>query len=390
MDSTDARARTRARLICLLMATFVIGTDDFVIAGVLPAIAAEQGVGEAAAGQLVTVFSITYALAAPPLAVITAPWPRRRLVVGGLAVFGGINAVTALAAGFAMLMVLRVAAALTAAAITPAVFAMAARLAAPGRVGRAIGVVAAGLTVSLFAGVPLGSLLGSAFGWRSAFAAVALATGAVFAASALLLPSLPGAAETGLAARLRILSRPAVLLGVLSTVIGAAGGLMTYTYIAPITRDLTGREGALLAVFIAVAGLAGAAGTVVGGRLTDRWGADRALLFSFSVQLAATAGLALSSVTSRGTTPVWLVAALVAIWGFGGWAFNPPMNARMLRLGGEAGTEAVALNTSGLYVGVALGGGLGGGAVALYGGTGVALTATGIGLVTLGLMIVSV
>lgn len=212
MDSTDARARTRARLICLLMATFVIGTDDFVIAGVLPAIAAEQGVGEAAAGQLVTVFSITYALAAPPLAVITAPWPRRRLVVGGLAVFGGINAVTALAAGFAMLMVLRVAAALTAAAITPAVFAMAARLAAPGRVGRAIGVVAAGLTVSLFAGVPLGSLLGSAFGWRSAFAAVALATGAVFAASALLLPSLPGAAETGLAARLRILSRPAVLL----------------------------------------------------------------------------------------------------------------------------------------------------------------------------------
>ncbi|GAA1106824.1 hypothetical protein GCM10009605_47270 [Nocardiopsis composta] len=62
---------------CLLLATFVIGTDDFVIAGVLPKIAREQGVGEPAAGQLVTVFSVTYALAAPVIAVATARWPRR-------------------------------------------------------------------------------------------------------------------------------------------------------------------------------------------------------------------------------------------------------------------------------------------------------------------------
>ncbi|GAA4887421.1 hypothetical protein GCM10023405_00440 [Streptomonospora salina] len=120
-------------LVCLLLAAFVIGTDDFVIAGVLPAIAEEQAISEAAAEQLVTVFSITYAAAAPPIAVATARWPRKALVVGGLTVFAALNLLTALAPSYAALMALRVLAALIAASITPAVFATAARLARPDR-----------------------------------------------------------------------------------------------------------------------------------------------------------------------------------------------------------------------------------------------------------------
>ncbi|SDI53028.1 Predicted arabinose efflux permease, MFS family [Sinosporangium album] len=390
MTSAAKSARGRGWLVSLMLATFAIGTDDFVVAGVLPAIAADQGVSEAAAGQLVTVFSLTYALAAPPLAVATARWPRKTLVVGGLAVFAVINVVTALAPTYAALMALRVLAALAAAAITPALFALAGGLAAPERVGRAIGVVASGLTMSLFLGVPIGSLLGSAFGWRSTFLAVALFTCAVLAAAAATLPALPGAPKIGVGAQVRALSRTAVLLSVLATVTGAAGGMMTYTYIAPITHDLTGRGGAILAAFIGVVGVAGAAGSVAGGRLTDRWGADRALLFTFGVLLAATAALAITGFVGGGTAPVWLVMIVLAAWGFGGWGFNPPMNARALRLAGDAGTEAVALNTSGLYVGIALAGGLGGTAVALYGGLGATVAATAIGVATLFLMLFSV
>src|SRR5690625_4018781 len=139
-------------LVCLMLVTFAIGTDDFIIAGILPEIAQDLQVSEASAGQLVTAFSITYALAAPPLAVAMARLPRKTLVTGGLGLFAVINVLTALAPNYATVMLLRLIAALIAAAISPAVFGMAARLSHPDRVGRSLGIVAAGLTVSLFAG----------------------------------------------------------------------------------------------------------------------------------------------------------------------------------------------------------------------------------------------
>ncbi|GAB3205165.1 Predicted arabinose efflux permease, MFS family [Marinactinospora thermotolerans DSM 45154] len=385
------RPRDWGWLVCLMLVSFAIGTDDFVIAGVLPAISADLRVNEATAGQLVTAFSVTYAVAAPPLAVATATVPRRLLVIGGMSVFALVNLVSALAPNYPVLMALRVLSALVAAAITPATFAMAERLASPERAGRAIGVVAAGLTVSLFLGVPIGAFLGSTFGWRSTFVAVGLFSLAVAAAGALLLPAVAGSVTSGVRAQLRTLSRPAVLLCVAGTTAGACAGLMTYTYIAPITRDLTGGDGPILALLIAVVGLSGAAGTFLCGRATDRWGADRTLLATYAGLVAATVALTLIGVVGRGTAPVWLLAGALAVWGFAGWGFNPPMNMRMLRLAPDAGTEAVALNTSGLYVGIAFAGAIGGMVLAGGGGgVGVTVAAAGIGAATLVLMAVSV
>lgn len=375
-------ATGRARLLGLTLVTFVFGTDDFIIAGILPEIARDQQVSEAAAGQLVTVFSITYALAAPPLAVATARLSRKPLLLAGLVLFAGLNLLTALAPGFAVLMALRVSAALVAAAISPAAFAMAARLAAPEQVGRAVGMVAAGLTISLFVGVPLGSLLGTAFGWRPTFMVVALLTLLVMMINARMLPPVPGAPEIGVRAQLRILGRPAVLTCVLGTTMGASGGLLIYTYIGPITRDLTGHGGPLLALFIGVVGVAGALGTVAGGRLTDRWGADRALLGSFALLALAILALAGIGLGSGGTTPVWLTVIVLVAYGFAGWGFNPPMTTRALQLAGDAGTEAVALNTSALYVGISLAGVLGGAALTADGGRGAAIVAALICLAT--------
>lgn len=366
-----------------MLVTFVIGTDDFIIAGLLPEIAQDLRVSEAVAGQLVTVFSLTYALAAPPLAVAMAKLPRKSLLTCGLAAFAAVNLITAISPNYASLLALRVVAALIAASISPAVFGMAARLAAPDRVGRSLGVVAAGLTVSLFVGVPSGSLLASSFGWRSTFVAVALFTVLILLMSALALPKLAGAPEIGVRAQLRILSRPAVLSCVLGTVMGASGGLLVYTYIAPITADIGDHGGTRLAGFIAVVGLAGALGTFVGGRLTDRWGADRALLRAFGLMATALIALGGIGVFSAGAAPAWVVALALAAYGFAGWGFNPPMNARALRLAGDAGTEAIALNTSALYVGISIAGVLGGAAVAAHDGLGAAVAAAGISLIAL-------
>lgn len=364
-----------------MLVTFVIGTDDFIIAGVLPEIAHDLQVSEAAAGQLVTVFSIVYAVTAPPLAVMTARFPRKALVVAGLGVFSAINLITAIAPGYGALLLLRVAAALVAATISPAVFAMAARISAPDRVGRSLGVVAAGLTVSLFAGVPLGSLLASVHGWRSTFVSVAVFSAVVLVATIRLLPRVPGAPEIGVRRQLQILRRPAVLSCVLGTAMGASGGLMMYTYIGPITHDLSGHGGSAVAAFIGVVGGAGAVGTFVGGRLTDRWGADRALLRAFGLMATAVSAVAIAGLTT-GATPWWILVIGLAAYGFAGWGFNPPMNARALQLADDAGTEAVAMNTSALYVGISIAGALGGAAVAAYGGQGPAVTAAIICMIT--------
>ncbi|MEU5401766.1 MFS transporter [Streptomyces sp. NPDC005963] len=376
-------------LLCLFLTTFVIGTDDFVIAGMLPEIASDLNVSEAAAGQLVTVFSVTYAIAAPPLAVATARLPRKPVIVGGLAVFALANAITALAPHHTALTVMRVLTALIAATITPAVFALAARASAPERVGRAMGTVAAGLTVSLFIGVPVGTLLSSAHGWRVTFLAVALASTAVALVSLRILPALPGAPEIGVRQQLRALSRPAVLLCVAGTVLGASSGLMTYTYIAPLTHDLTGRDGSVLALFISVIGVSGALGTYLCGRLTDRWGSDRTLITTFTGLVTATAALALIGTLTHGA-PIWLVVIVLAVWGFTGWGFNPPMNARALELARGAEAEAVALNTSGLYLGIAVAGALGGWALSHHDGTGVAVTAAAVGVVAALVIVASV
>lgn len=386
----SSRTLGPGRLLCLTLAAFAVGTDDLLIAGLLPVIAQDLDVGTAAAGQLVTVFSITYAVAAPPLAVATARLPRCTLLLGALSLFALVNLVTALAPGYVTLMALRVCAALVAALITPVAFAMAAGLSAPERTGRAVGMVAAGLTVSLFLGVPAGTVLGAAFGWRAAFVAVAVFTGLVLLASAALLPSLPGSSQAGPREQLRALSRPAILFCVTGTVLGASCGFMTYTYIAPITVDLTGSSGVVLAPLIATIGVAGALGTLVCGRATDRWGADRVLLVTFVGMVATSVVLALLAPLTGGGLPAWALGGVLAVWGFAAWGFAAPMSARLLGLAGEAGTEALALNTGGLYVGTAVAGMVGGAVVASSGGAAVPVAAACVGFVALVVMALSV
>ncbi|HLU56371.1 MAG TPA: MFS transporter [Pseudonocardia sp.] len=383
----------RGWLPCLLLVTFVVGTDDFVIAGLLPAIAGDLAVTEAAAGQLVTAFSITYALAAPVLAAAAAGIDRRTLLGAGLAVFALVNAVAAVAPSYPVLMALRVLAAAVAAAMTPVAFTVAAALARPERVGRAIGAVAAGLTVSLVVGVPLGSLLGAAFGWRSTFWLVAGLASAGAAAVGAALPALPGRRTgaglgTDLFERLRPIGAPGVLPAIGATAVAATSSFATYTYLAPVVRELTGAGAERVALVIGGIGVAGALGTVLGGRATDRFGPGRTLVSALAAQVAVIAVLAVACVV--GAAPFALVALCYAVWGLAGWAFNPPMNARLLRLAPEAGTEVVALNSSALYVGMALGGALGGAALDVGGVGAVLLVATAVGLVGLVLLAGSV
>lgn len=236
--------RMPAWLFTLLAAAFVLYTDDYVIAGILPELAADLGVTEGQAGQLVTMFSLTVALTAPVAAVVLAAVPRRRLFTTALLVFMAANLAAAATDSFAVLTALRVAAALTAAAMTPALFAFTARHAPAQKVGRYLAIVSLGVTGSISAGVPLGTWIGGVLGWRATFATMAIAGALVFL---LVLSTLPRSEETDdtprLADQFRILRRAPISLGLMANCLLMTGSMMMLTYLAPLPgRDHNSRH----------------------------------------------------------------------------------------------------------------------------------------------------
>ncbi|TFV81463.1 MFS transporter [Microbacterium sp. dk485] len=376
-----------AWLFTLLAAAFVLYTDDYVIAGILPELAADLHVTEGQAGQLVTVFSLTVAVAAPVAAVVLAKAPRRRLFATALLVFIAANLAAAVIGSFAILALLRVAAALAAAAMTPALFAFAARHAPDQNVGRYIAVVSLGVTGSIAAGVPLGTWIGGLFGWRATFATMAVAGALVLILMLGTLPRTEGAADTPrLAEQFLILRRTPVTLGLLANCLLMTGSMMMLTYLGPYLAATTtaGIEDRALA--FSLSGVAGVVGIWLGGIATDRLGADRTLLIGIGAIIAAMVALWalwMSRPASHG-----LVLVVATVWG--GMAFwnSPAIQARLHHLAGSVSGQALALNTSGTYLGVSIGAAVGG-AVLSAGPGPLALAAAGFAASALLLLILA-
>ncbi|MFI7443978.1 MFS transporter [Nonomuraea indica] len=365
--SAEVRPRLPAWLWALTFTTFTFATDDYMIAGILPALSGDLGVTEAAAGQLVTGFSLTFALAAPVASVVTASWPRRRLLTAALSLFVVANVAAAFTTSYPVLMGLRVLAALAAASVVPAAYAIAAQRAPDGRQGRYMALVMGGLTGSLVLGVPIGTWVGGVLGWQAAFGLGGLLGAVSLVAVRATLPGRePGLPE---GARPRVSLRPLasapVVLGLLGIVASVTGSMMLLTYLAPFLRDLAGAGPAELGWVFVMAGAAGFVGGQLGGRAADRWGADRALLAGVGGFTAVMGALTVC----WWLRPLALVALLppLLVWAAVSWWIPPPAQTRLLALAGPAGPQALALNSSAVYVGVSAGGVAGGIVLEMYG-----------------------
>lgn len=343
-------------LAALFIATLALGTDEFVIAGVLNTVAADLGVTPGATGQLVTGFAFAFALGAPVLAVWLDRYPRRLVLAGGLAAFVLANIGCAIAPDLTTLLILRVIAGLSAAAVSTTAFAAAAEGAPEGKQGTYLSVVTAGLTVALFTGVPIGTWIAGALSWRATF--VLIAAVAAFAAviAFATMPRLPGATPGTLGDRLAPLRNPGVLRMVAAIFLCGTGGLMFYTYLGPITLHTLGTDTALPALLLIV-GLVGVVSALLGGRVTDAYGPRRARLAILGGHALA---LALVAILVIAGASVWAFGIGVAIWSIFAWALNPPMQASTIAAAPDAAMTAVSLNISGLYLGTAVAGAVGG------------------------------
>ncbi|MFG1962536.1 MFS transporter [Nonomuraea sp. NPDC049028] len=359
-----------SRLYPLALGNFAVGTGMFVTAGLLAPISHDLDISLSAAGQLMTVFALAYALLSPVLAALTARLSRRRVLLIALAVFVLGNTLTALAPTYPLVMVTRVVAAAGAAMFTPTASGVATALSSPERRGRALALVMGGLSVASAIGVPLGTWLGSALSWRATIWLVVALGVLGFAGVVAVVPDVMIEATGRLADRFAPLADRRVLAVLTTQLLMFAAGFAAYTYIGSLF-DLP------LPAVLWAWGIGGVVGNQVGGRFTDLYGPRRMVLIGIA---ASTVFMALIPVANL-ALPIALVWALC--WGALGWLVAPAQQYRTVAAVPHNVPIGLGLLSSAQYVGLFVAGITGGLALDGYGRAGVIVLATGLALLAL-------
>lgn len=352
-----ARART-APLYLMALGTFAIGTEGFMIAAILPRIAGDLAVSVRAAGQLMAIFALTYAVSSPILTTLTGGLDRRRLLILSLAGFTVANLAAAFAPGFGALAAARVLLAVAAGLYTPSATALAGALVPQHHRGRALAIVTGGTSLAVALGVPLGAVVGSHLGWRATFEGVAGLAAIALAGLVVGLPRDIGAnlAAASLRDRLAVVRQPAALRALLVTTLWAMGSYTVYTFVAPYATATLGFAGGEIGFVLFAWGAAAFAGILAGGAATDRFGPSRWIRLALPTMVLALAGLSLSAEHLAPGAALVPVLAAMAAWGFAGWSFFPAQQARLIAITGVKGASvALSLNASFMYLGFSLG-----------------------------------
>ncbi|MFI0774105.1 MFS transporter [Streptomyces sp. NPDC021212] len=375
----------RVLLLALALGAFSIGTDSLIISGLLDRIATDFDVSPATTGQLISVFALVYAIGAPVLAAVTGALGRKRLLLIALAVFIAANLLGALAPGYPTLMASRVLAAVGAGLYLPCAMIITVSVTPQQWRGRALAIVAGGMSAATALGVPLGTLIGAIGDWRATLVLVAVLATVAAAVLTVAVPQVPAPSAVTLRQRLTAAAHPGVLTALLSNVLACAGEFTVVVYVAPLAREVTGVGAAGVSAFLLVSGLAALLGSAVGGRAADKYGGGRAYHGAVAVLLVGLAAMvpvaAFAPDGSWGTTV--LFGLLLCVISLASWALPPAQNHRIASMDIPEPTVALSLNGSSSYLGLAVGGALGGLAMEHGSVTTLALAGSGVELLAL-------
>jgi predicted MFS family arabinose efflux permease len=359
------------RLLVLALGMFALGTDTFVMAGILPQLAHSFDVDIAVAGQLTTLYAIAYALLAPTIAAVAGNVPRKQLMLAGLGIFVLANLATALAPSFAVALASRVFAGLGAAMYSPTATGTGASIVAPNRRGQAIAVIVAGLTAATALGSPIGTVLGGLGDWRWTMyfvSAVGLAAGLGIL---VLLRQVPLPPRIGLRARLAPLKDSRIGWTLLTTYLGMAGNFLVYVYFS-VVFDRVLVNALVFGALLVVWGASGTLTNIALARVLDRTSPTRVM---FVVLAAQAVDMAFLPWTSASLEPA---VVAVAIWGATGWGIQGPQQYRLVNIAPPIAPVLLGLNTAATYLGVTTAGILGAVGIHLLGAHYLSLLSVGV------------
>ncbi|WP_312094963.1 MFS transporter [Niallia sp.] len=340
------------KIYILAITSFLVGTSQFVISGILDQIAVSVGISVASAGQLITVFALGNAIGTPILIAATAKSNQRKQLLLALTIILLSLLLTVLYNSFGLLIIARVIMGMGTGVFVVTAYNLSSRLAKPGKKIGAMANIAMGYNASLVLGVPIGRVIASAYNWQIIFWIIGLlaivATIVIFK----FIPSMKGEGIIPLRKQLSLLKDSRIVIALSITLFTFLGYSVLNSYIAPFLGSITD-EKYISAILFAI-GIASLAGSKLGGFTADHFGKDNTLLSSLILQLIALFGLFLLM-----NSTIFIVIMLV-FWSVVFMMFGPTQNYNLISLAPQAASIMLSLNSSFVQIGFALGSGLGG------------------------------
>lgn len=339
----------------LAFGVFIVGTGEFVLAGLLPLLSRSLNITPSLAGQVITTFALTCAIAGPILTTATAAWQRRAVLLFAATVYLAGSAWTALAPSYIQVLVGQVVAALGVGLFVPNATVTAAAMVSAAYRGRAIALVISGFTAATALGAPIGTAFGGMYGWR---ATMWLASGLAAVGVVGILVSLPKktsvAMATGLGQQLRLLLDRQILAVLGVTLFAFTAVYIPYTYMGIIFDAATQGSSLNLAALMTTLGVIGTAGNLGAGVLADRIGGPRVVALSLIWLIIA---LAVMRLTTRDLTYAF---AIIAFYGMAAFSISTPQQHRLISLKPDSASVLISLNQAIVYLAIALSGSIGG------------------------------
>lgn len=332
----------------LLFGNFVIGTGIMVVPGTLNDISHSLQISTATAGQLISAAALMVCLGAPVFATLIRNWDRRQLLALSMAWYGALHLVCASLPGFSALLPLRILAVIPAAIFTPQAAACVGLLVPPTHRGRAITMVFLGWSVASVLGMPMAAWIGGTWGWRTAFVLIGLLS---FASALWVWRAMPDGVKPPaltLESWRSTLKSPALMLCIAVTALYSAGQFVLFSYFAPYFKTTLQTTPAQLSLLFGWFGAFGFLGNMLASRYIDRVGAPRMVLVCVGL-------MALSLLAWPLGTSLALAAVVCIPWALGCFSSNSAQQARLVGLGPTLAGGSIALNTSAMYAGQALG-----------------------------------
>lgn len=350
-------------IFALFLAAFGIGTAEFVIAGLLPDVSVDLGVSIPTAGLLISAYAIGVAIGGPLVTLALARVPRKSALLILVGTFTIGQVLCALAPDYTLLMVARLLVSIGHGAYFGVAAITATRIAGPGKAGRAVALLLAGITVSNIIGVPAGTAIGNALGWRATFWAVGGLSLLSVAAIALFVPASPPEhrAAASLGNEIRVLGRPQIWMTFIVVMVAMIAQFSLFTYIAPFLTEITRVPAEVVPWLLLLFGVGSTLGVLIGGRLAD-WKLMPTLV---GMLLAAAA---VYGVIWLAGGNVWVVAVCIVLWSGLSFGFGAPAQTRILKAAADAPNLASPLVPTAFNIGIALGASIG--AAALEAGWG--------------------
>lgn len=343
-------------ILTLTLCAFSVTTAEFVIAGILPLVAAGLSVSIPAAGHLVSAYAVGMIVGGPLVTLLTASVPRKPLMSALLLVFVAGNVFAAMAPGYGILLAARLLSGSVVGTFFALAVVVAASLVAPGKQASAIAKVAFGFNLAMILGAPLGTLVGQQFGWRSTFIAIAILATIAVAFLTKLVPVRGIPTIGSIAGELRVLKNRGLQLALATTAVGNAGVLMFFVYLAPLLTNVSGFLPESVPALLLLYGVGATLGNLAGGWLSDRALMPSMIGLLVSLAIALALFWLISTIQPAARLMIFVIGALA-------FAVIPGMQTKVLIAAQEAPTLGIALNASGFQIAAALAAFAGGGII---------------------------